>query len=123
MTPGRILFAGLLLVAGVLYLLNPGPEKFTEFLSVEMAAQAEARAREAGEVSEGVSGGAASFLAGRLGRRAGEVASDSFEREDYRVASIYTADMNGRQPGGDWRFLGIAGWFVAIEQPEETTTG
>ena len=32
MTPGRILFLGLLIVAGVLYVLNPGPEKFREFL-------------------------------------------------------------------------------------------
>lgn len=119
MTPGRILFLGLLIVAGVLYVLNPGPEKFREFLTVELAAQAEARARAAGEeVGGSVGGAAAGFLAERLGRRAGSIASDAFEREDYYVASVYTADLNGRRPGGAWKFLGIAGWFFPIERPE-----
>ena len=119
MTPGRILLLGLLLVAGVLYVLNPGPEKFREFLTVELAEQAEARAREAGEgVAGGAGGAAAGFIAERLGRRAGDLASDAFEREDYHVASVYTADLNGRSPGGAWKFLGIAGWFFPIERPE-----
>ena len=119
MTPGRILFFGLLIVAGVLYVLNPGEEKFRDFLRVELAEQAEARAREAGEQIGGSLGGAAGgFLAERLGRRAGDVASDLFERENYYVASVYTADLNGRQPGGAWKFLGIAGWFIPIERPE-----
>lgn len=119
MTPGRVLLLGLLLVAGALYVLNPGPEKFKEFLRVELAAQAEARARAAGEeIAGNVGGAAAGFLAERLGRRAGDIASDAFEREDYYVASVYTADLNGRSPGGAWKFLGIAGWFFPIEQPE-----
>ena len=119
MTPLRILLLGLILVAGVLYLLNPGPETFKEFLEVEVASQAEARAREAGEQVGGeVGGAAAGFLADRLGRKAGSIASDAFEREDYKVASVYTADLNGRQPGGAWKFLGIAGWFVPLERPE-----
>lgn len=119
MTPSRILLFGLLLVAGVLYLLNPGPDKFKEFLETEVAAQAEARARAAGESVGGTMGGAtAGFLADRLGRRAGNIASDAFGREDYKVASVYTADLNGRSPGGAWKFLGIAGWFVPLERPE-----
>ena len=119
MTPSRILLLGLVLVLGILYVLNPGPETFKEFLQVELAAQAEARAREAGESVGGELGGAAAgFLADRLGRTAGSIASDAFEREDYKVASVYTADLNGRQPGGAWRFLGIAGWFVPLERPE-----
>ena len=119
MTPGRILFVGLLVVAGVLFVLNPGPEKFKEYLQVELARQAEERARAAGESVGGEFGGAAAgFLAERMGRRAGDLASDFFERENYHVASVYTADLNGRQPGGAWKFLGIAGWFVPIERPE-----
>ena len=119
MTSGRILFFGLLVVAGALFVLNPGPEKFKEFLQVHLAEQAEARARAAGErVGGGFGGDAAGFIAERLGRRAGDVASDAFERENYHVASVYTADLNARQPGGAWKFLGIAGWFVPIERPE-----
>lgn len=119
MTPFRIFLVGLILVGGLLYALNPGPEKFREFLQEELAAQAEQRAREAGEATAGELGGdVAGFLAARLGRRAGDLASDAFERDDYYVASVYTADLNGRRPGGAWKFLGIAGWFVPLEQPE-----
>ena len=119
MTPFRVLFVGLLVVAGLLYVLNPGPEKFEEFLQVELAEQAAERARAAGEDVGGELGGAVTgFLADRLGRKAGSIASQAFEREDYKVASIYTADINGRRPGGAWRFLGIAGWFVPLERPE-----
>jgi len=125
MTPGRVLFVGLIVVAGILFVLNPGPEKFKEYLQTELAAQAEARARQAGErVGGEVGGAAAGFLAERLGRRAGGAASDFFGRENYYVASIYTADLNGRQPGGAWTFLGIAGWFIPLEKPDvEDITG
>ena len=120
MTPFRVLFFGLILVAGILYVLNPGPEKFKEFLEEELAAQAEARARAAGESVAGSAGGAVTgFLADRLGRRAGSLASDAFGREDYKVASVYTADLNGRLPGGEWTFLGIAGWFIPLDHPIE----
>jgi hypothetical protein len=118
MTPFRVLVLGLLVIAGVLYVLNPGPEKFREFLQEELAAQAEERARRVGEGVGGDAGGdVAGFIAGRLGRQAGDLASDAFQREDYHLASIYTADLNGRRPGGAWKFLGIAGWFVPLEQP------
>ncbi len=119
MTPSRVLLLGLILLAGILYVLNPGPDKFKEFLREELAEQAAERAREAGEVAGGELGGnVAGFIADRLGRRAGDLASDAFGREDYYVASVYTADLNGRRPGGAWKFLGIAGWFVPLEQPE-----
>lgn len=119
MTPSRVLFFGLIVIAGLLFVLNPGPEKFREFLQEELAAQAEARARAAGEgVAGGVGGDVAGFLAQRLGRRAGDVASDAFERENYYVASVYATDLNGRRPGGEVSFLGIAGWFVPMEQIE-----
>ncbi|MEM1116002.1 MAG: hypothetical protein AAF845_10370 [Bacteroidota bacterium] len=119
MTPSRILFFGLLAVGILLYVLNPGPETFKEFLQEEIAARAEAEAREAGEAIGGSIGrDVGGFLAGRLGREVGDIASDVFVREDYYLASVYTADLNDRGPGGAWRFLGIAGWFVPLEQPE-----
>lgn len=110
MTPGRVLFVGLLLVAGVLYLLNPGPEAFREYLEAEATARARA---EAGETGDRVS----DFLGTRLGRRVSQLASDAFERENYYVASVYRADLNGRFPGGEWTFLGVAGWFTPLERP------
>ncbi len=119
MTPFRVLLVGLIVVSGLLFVLNPGPDKFKEFLQDELARQADTRARAAGEEVAGEMGGAVTgFLADRLGRKAGSIASEAFEREDYKLASIYTADLNGRQPGGAWKFLGIAGWFVPLEKPE-----
>ena len=119
MTPFRVLLLGLLVIAGVLFVLNPGPEKFRVFLQEELAAQAEARARAAGEqVAGGIGGDVGGFIAQRLGRRGGDVAADLFEREDYYVASVYAADFNGRQPGGEVSFLGIAGWFFPLDQIE-----
>ncbi|MDT0630157.1 DUF4359 domain-containing protein [Rubrivirga sp. S365] len=119
MTPFRVLLVGLLLIAGLLYVLNPGPEAFRRFLTEELAAQAEQRARDAGEEVGGSSGGrVAGVIARRLGREAGALASEAFEREDYYVASVYRVDINGRRPGGEWAFLGIANQFFPIEAPE-----
>lgn len=119
MTPFRVLLLGLLAVAVLLYVLNPGPDAFREYLRVELAAQAEARAREAGERVAGTLGGDVSgFLAERLGRQAGDVASEAFTRDNYYVASVYRVDLNGRRPGGEWAFLGIANWFTPIDVPE-----
>jgi hypothetical protein len=112
MTPGRILFVGLILVAGLLYLLNPGPEAFQEFLQAEAAARAR---EEAGASGSNVT----DFLDDRLGRRAGRVDIEDVGRENYYVASVYRVDLNGRFPGGEWEYLGIAGWFTPIEQPSD----
>lgn len=119
MTPFRILFVGLLLVAGLLYVLNPGPEQFRVFLTEELTMQAEQRARDAGEEVAGRFGGkVAGVIARRLGREAGDLASEAFTRDDYYVASVYRVDLNGRRPGGEWRFLGVAGQFFPLEEPE-----
>ena len=116
MTPFRILFAGLLIVGTMLYVLNPGPEKFEEFLRIDMAERAQAAAEATG--AGNIAGGMGSFLANRLGREVGGAASQAFEREDYHVASVYRVDLNADRPGGEWAFLGIANWFIPIEQPE-----
>ena len=119
MTPSRVLLVGLVLLATFLYATNPGPETFREFLREEIADQAEAEARAAGEAAGGRAGGdVAGFIADRLGRRAGDLASNAFERDNYHLVSVYTADLNGRRPGGAWKFLGAAGWFFPIERPE-----
>jgi hypothetical protein len=58
----------------------------------------------------------AGFLADRLGRRAGDIASEAFTRDNYYVASVYKTDLNGRRPGGEVEFLGIANWFVPLKK-------
>lgn len=120
MTASRVFFLGLVLIAGVLYLLNPGPEKFRAFLQEHLSEQAEVRAREAGEQIGGdIGGGVGSIVAQRLGRSGGDLAADLFEREDYYLASVYAVDLNGRQPGGEVSFLGIAGWFFSLDEPKD----
>lgn len=119
MTPGRILFFGLVAVGVLLYALNPGPEKFEVFLREEAARQAEEAARAAGTAAGGnVVGGVGAFIAQRLGREVGGAAAQAFERENYHVASVYRIDLNGPPPGGEWAFLGIANAFIPIETPE-----
>ena len=115
MTPFRVFLGGLFLVAILLYILNPGPEKFKLFIQEEMAERA---AAEAGAVDGGLFGDVAEVVARRVGRAAGGIASDAFERDNYYLASVYHFDMNGRSPGGEWEFLGIASWFIPLDTPE-----
>ena len=115
MTPFRILVGGLLLVAVVLAALNPGPDKFTDFLQKTIAARA---AEEAGAVTGGLGSGVTDFLADRIGRAVGDLASQAFERDNYTVWSVYRVDLNGRQPGGEVEFLGIANSFIPLKMPQ-----
>lgn len=119
MTPLRILFFGLVAVGVLLYVLNPGPAEFQRFLQHDLAERAEAAAREAaGGEGADIGGTMGTFIAERIGREVGGVASQEFERENYHVASVYRVDLNGENDGGEWAFLGLANWFVPIEQPE-----
>ena len=106
MTPGRVLFVGLLAVAALLFVLNPGSDAFGEFLTDEAAARAEG--------SDTVS----RFLQGRTGRKTAQTLGENAEHENYYLATVYTIDMNGRMPGGEQRYLGIAGWFTPLESDE-----
>lgn len=115
MTPFRILVGGLLLVAVVLAALNPGPTKFEEFLQETIAREAAERVDSA---TGGLGSGVADFLADRIGREVGELASQAFERDNYYVWSVYRVDLNGRQPGGEVEFLGIANSFIPLKMPE-----
>ena len=114
MTPLRILFAGLLAVGTMLYVLNPGPEAFEHFYRLDTAERAEAAARAADSTLGGTS---RVFLADRTGRAVSDAENVAYERTDYHVASLYRVDTNAEQAGGTWTFLGIANWFVPIEQP------
>lgn len=119
MSGSRVLLFGLLVIGVVLYALNPGPTRFNEFMQDEMARRAEEAARQAGGTVAGRMGeGVAGFLADRLGRAAGDAVSTAFERDDYYVASVYRVDLNGRRPGGEVEFLGIANQFFPLKMPE-----
>ncbi|HEX9951478.1 MAG TPA: hypothetical protein VGB53_06890 [Rubricoccaceae bacterium] len=115
MTPLRILFAGLVIVGTMLYVLNPGPEAFEAFLRMDRAERAEAAQRAADSTITGTS---RTFLADRVGREVSGPATIPFDRTDYHVASLYRVDDNADRAGGEWTYLGLANWFVAIEQPE-----
>ncbi|OZC04178.1 hypothetical protein [Rubricoccus marinus] len=118
-----ILIGTLLLV---LWWFNPNEDQFAVFLTDELRAVAGNAGEQAGEAA----GGAVGFLTGRLGRAVGDAAgraagreaSGLFERENYGIASTYELDLNGRREGGEWVFLGIAGQFVPIKQPEDLQT-
>ena len=115
MTPLRILFAGLLAVGTLLYVLNPGPEAFEHFYRLDTAERAEAAAR-AGDSTLAAKPSQV-FLADRTGRAVSDAAAVGYERTDYYVASLYRVDANADRAGGTWTFLGLANWFVPIEQP------
>ncbi|MFN3596149.1 MAG: hypothetical protein ACK41D_02635 [Rubricoccaceae bacterium] len=112
----RVLLIGAALVALLLYALNPGPERFREFLREEAGRYAEQQARQ--RAGGGAAGDVAGFLAGRLGRDFGSAASDAFRRDNYHLFSIYEVDLLPRRPGGEFRFLGIANVFLPLERPE-----
>lgn len=112
----RVLLIGAAIVAILLYALNPGPERFREFLREEAGRYAAEQARQ--RTGGGAAGDVAGFLAGRLGRDLGAAASDAFERNNYHLFSIYSVDLTPRRPGGEFRFLGIANVFLPIERPE-----
>ena len=118
MTSGRILFFGVILVVTALYFLNPGPEQFEDFLAKEGAEYAAEAGGDIGEAIAGANGrDVASWLAERVGREVAGEASRAFERDNYHVASLYRVDLNGRRPGGEWTFLGVANVFFPIEEP------
>ena len=115
MSPFRILVGGLMLVAVVLAVLNPGPDKFKAFLQDTLADRAADRVADA---TGNIGGGVADFLADRIGREVGGLASQAFERDNYYVWSVYRVDLNGRQADGEVEFLGIANSFIPLKLPQ-----
>ncbi|GAB5536427.1 MAG: hypothetical protein Rubg2KO_26760 [Rubricoccaceae bacterium] len=114
MTPFRVFIGGMILLGVLLFIMNPGPDKFSRFIQEELA---ELAAEKAGE-APGLLGDVAGVVARRIGEGAGSLAADAFERDNYYLISIYRYDMNGRSPGGEWEFLGIASWFIPLDTPE-----
>jgi hypothetical protein len=58
-------------------------------------------------------------LAGAGGALAGAYVDRVTERRNYAVFSIYTRDLDGDdEQDEEWRFLGIAGHFFELQQPE-----
>ncbi len=115
MTPLRILFAGLLAVGTLLYVLNPGPDAFEHFYRLDQAERAEAAARAGDSLLAATTSRV--FLADRTGRAVSDAADIGYERTDYHVGSLYRVDANADQAGGKWTYLGVANWFVPVEQP------
>ena len=113
----RILLIGLFAVGVVLYVLNPGPEKFDRFLQIDQTERAEAAAR-AETGGPDIHGGMSAFLNNRIGREVEGEATHEFDREQYYVASVYRVDLTPGRAGGRWAYLGVANWFVPVEQPE-----
>ena len=74
-------------------------------------------ARDAAARAEG-SDTVSRFLQGRTGRKTAQTLGENAEHENYYLATVYTIDMNGRMPGGEQRYLGIAGWFTPLESDE-----
>ncbi len=95
----------------ILAALNPGVREFETFI----ATQSEGIVRE--KTGDSALGNA---LAGAAGSIVGRYVVDKVaEQENYLVFSIFTVDLNGaREPGGEWRFLGVANYFYELERPE-----
>lgn len=106
-------FTGILLVVllGVLVATNPGMEAFSTFA----ADQSERILRE--ETGDSPLGRA---LAGAGAGLAGSYVERVTERRSYLLFSTYTINLaDTADETHAWRFLGIAGRFVELDNPEE----
>lgn len=100
----------LTVIVMALAIFNPGMDQFRTFIKqrTEMAIEEETGGSLLGRA---LSGAGASL--------AGEYVDRVTERENYYVFSTYTIDLDGSSgEQEEWKFLGVAGQFVAIERPE-----
>lgn len=115
----KLVSALFLLLAIILAVLNPSPEEFTTFFREQAAERGRQAGRDAGNSA---GGGAIGFLTERLGEAVANTAGgrlgEEFEHENYILFSTYTLDVNGSRENGIWRFLGIGGQFVSIQEPD-----
>lgn len=106
----RLLLLLLTVVAVLLALTNPGPERYEAF--VEDTAARVIAAEVGGVPGGGVIGQVGGALAARLATRYSE-------RANYLLFSVYTIDLAGvGLPGEEWRFLGIGNQFLELHRPE-----
>jgi len=101
-----------LVLVGLLLFTNPSMGDFTAFVEDELSE------RILGEVGDSAGG---RLLAGIGSGLVGAVADGATERSNFLVASTYTIDLDGSdEPGNQWRFLGIGGQFIELENPDDT---
>ncbi|GAB5520106.1 MAG: hypothetical protein RhofKO_23570 [Rhodothermales bacterium] len=101
-----------LVLVGLLLFSNPSMSDFTTFVEDELSE------RILGEVGDSAGG---RLLAGIGSGLVGAVADDATERTNFLVGSLYTIDLDGSdEPGNRWRFLGIGGQFIELENPDDT---
>lgn len=102
-----VILATIALVA--LFIFNPEMETFQQFVETHSERLLE---REFGDSTLGRA------LSGVAGSLAGSYVDRITERDNYLVFSIYTIDLDGdRGDEEEWRFLGMAGQFLELEQP------
>lgn len=105
----RIGLVLLLTIAGVLYLYNPSPRDFQEYVQNQTSKHLQ---QTLGRSAIGRAfADAGADLTAVLARK-------SARRDNYYLWSIYTVDPDGDDGEQDyWRFLGIGGQFFLIERP------
>ncbi|MGA7304232.1 MAG: hypothetical protein WBW88_05135 [Rhodothermales bacterium] len=93
-----------------LSLLNPDMRDFREHVE--------------NEVGNKLSSESGSAPLGRLGGGAVALLAEQVSvRKNYLLFSVYTIDLDGPdREGNDWQFLGIAGAFLKLREPEHSSS-
>lgn len=101
----------LAVVLGALVVTNPGMDAFSDFVAEQSERILQ---RETGDSPLGRA------LAGAGAGLAGAYVERVTERRTYLLFSTYTIDLDGTSSTShEWRFLGIAGRFVELDNPDE----
>lgn len=100
----RSVLVTLVLGGALLALTNPDRAEFADFV------EEQARTRIADETAES---GFEAALGELGGRAAGALVRQYGTRTDYLVASTYRLELGDAR----WRYLGVGGWFVPLEEP------
>jgi hypothetical protein len=88
---------------------NPGMDAFKEYVETRSERILE---KEAGDSALGRA------LAGAGGALAGAYVDRITERTNYVLFSTYTIDFDDEEDGDEWRFVGIAGRFIELHEPD-----
>jgi len=105
----KLLF--LVILAVVLFLFNPDQGEFNEFIENQTTEHFQRNAGDS-KLSEALSelGGSLSAL----------LAKQVTERKNYFLFSTYTIALDGDDSHDNaWRYLGIAGQFFKLQEPED----
>lgn len=96
------------IVALVLWGMNPGMDDFKTYMKTYTAERVE-EATGGGALGRVLGGATSSIVSGSVGAVT--------ERQTYLVLSTYTIDPDD-DGAAEYRFLGIAGQFIVLRQPE-----